>query len=143
MVKAILSLSSRFYQLAFIVHDGTGNVKFNLPKEAQSRGEKRKGLGRFAYRGFERRSEEGFRHELKGSLIHPDPQASVGDTVGAGVGVSAGTEVSGTWLGSTCDGSFVGSELGDSDTVGEVAGDTDGEAAGDTVGVIQSSGEAR
>ena len=76
MVKAILSLSSRFYQLVFIVHDGTGNVKFNLPKEAQSRGEKRKGLGQFAYRGFERRSEEEFRHELKGSLIHPDPQAS-------------------------------------------------------------------
>ena len=72
MVKAILSLSSRFYQLAFIVHDGTGNVKFNLPKEAQSRGEKRKGLGRFAYRGFERRSEEGFRHELKDPLIHSD-----------------------------------------------------------------------
>ena len=42
MVKAILSLSSRFYQLVFIVHDGTGNVKFNLPKEAQSRGEKEK-----------------------------------------------------------------------------------------------------
>ena len=100
MVKAILSLSSRFYQLVFIVHDGTGNVKFNLPKEAQSRGEKRKGLGRFAYRGFERRSEEGFRHELKGSLIHPDPQASVGDTVGAGVGVSAGTGVGGTSVGS-------------------------------------------
>ena len=76
MVKAILSLSSRFYQLVFIVHDGTGNVKFNLPKEAQSRVEKRKGLGRFACYGFKSQSEEGFRHELNTQMSHTDSEVS-------------------------------------------------------------------